>query len=74
MLHFPLKLLKTTLILSTLGTRYLGGRCCCDIHVHRPQKPPSNEFRLIMLQIPQKLLKTTLILSTLGTTYRGDRT
>ncbi|OXU31476.1 hypothetical protein TSAR_017000 [Trichomalopsis sarcophagae] len=65
--QIPFKLLKTTLILSTLGTRYLGDRRHRDIHVQLPQNPPSNKFRLNMLQISLKLLKTTLILSTLGT-------
>ncbi|OXU19882.1 hypothetical protein TSAR_008843 [Trichomalopsis sarcophagae] len=67
MLQIPLKLLKTTFILSIINTRYLGGHCCRDIRVQRFHKPPSNEFLLSMLQISLKLLKTTFILSTLGT-------
>ncbi|OXU21225.1 hypothetical protein TSAR_015055, partial [Trichomalopsis sarcophagae] len=60
---------ETTLILPTLGTRYLGERCRRYIRVHQPRKPPSNEFRLIIFQILTKLQETTLIPSTLGTRY-----
>ena len=51
------------------ATRYLGDRFRCDIRVQRPQKPPSNEFQLIMLQITIKLLGTTFIRATLDTRY-----
>ena len=61
------------LILSTLGNRYLGDCCCRDIRVERPQKPPSKEFRLIMLQIPNKLLGMTFIRSIQDTRYLWDR-
>ncbi|OXU30580.1 hypothetical protein TSAR_007185 [Trichomalopsis sarcophagae] len=67
MLQFSVKLSETTLILPTLGTRYLGERCRRYIRVHQPRKPSSNKFRLIMFQILTKLQETTLILSTLGT-------
>ncbi|OXU20606.1 hypothetical protein TSAR_011557 [Trichomalopsis sarcophagae] len=50
-----LAVMGLTLILPTLGTRYLGERCRHYIRVHQPRKPPSNEFRLIMFQILTKL-------------------
>ena len=65
MLQFPTKLSGTTFIRCTTDTKYLGDRCRCNIRVQRPQKPPSNEFRLIMLQIPIKLQGTTFMRSTL---------
>ncbi|OXU23822.1 hypothetical protein TSAR_017070, partial [Trichomalopsis sarcophagae] len=65
-------LLETTLILSTLGNRYLRDHCRRDIRVQRSQIPPSNEFRQIMSQFSIKLQETTLILSTLSTRYFRD--
>ena len=73
LLPIPIKLQETTLILFTLGTRYLGDHCHRDIRVQRPQKPPSNEFKLVMLQISMKLQETTFILSILDTRYFRDR-
>ena len=55
----PKKLWGTTFIRSTLDTRYIGGRCRRDIRVQRPEKPPSIEIRLIMLQIPKNSLRSS---------------
>ncbi|OXU16590.1 hypothetical protein TSAR_008964 [Trichomalopsis sarcophagae] len=49
MLQISLKLLKMTLILSTLSTRYLGVCCRRDIRVQRPQKPLRSRAELILL-------------------------
>ncbi|OXU27694.1 hypothetical protein TSAR_013720 [Trichomalopsis sarcophagae] len=64
---------RDNVILSTLGTRYLGVRYHHDSRVSRLQKLPSYKFRLIVFQIAIKLQETMLILSTLGTRYLGDR-
>ncbi|OXU31833.1 hypothetical protein TSAR_008282 [Trichomalopsis sarcophagae] len=40
-----------SLILFTVGTRYLGERCRHDILILRPQKPPSNKTGLISINI-----------------------
>ncbi|OXU17824.1 hypothetical protein TSAR_015638, partial [Trichomalopsis sarcophagae] len=42
------KLLETTSILPTLGTRYLWECCYHYIRVHRPRKRTCDEFRLII--------------------------
>ncbi|OXU16970.1 hypothetical protein TSAR_003704 [Trichomalopsis sarcophagae] len=55
MLQIPLKLLKTTLILSTLGTEYLGGCCRRDIRVQRPPKPLSSKSGLILINIMHRM-------------------
>ncbi|OXU16661.1 hypothetical protein TSAR_000915, partial [Trichomalopsis sarcophagae] len=48
---FSVKLLETTLLLPTLGIRYLGERCRHDIRVLQPQKPPSSKTGLISINI-----------------------
>ncbi|OXU27642.1 hypothetical protein TSAR_000468 [Trichomalopsis sarcophagae] len=42
---------RDDVVLSTLGTGYLGERCRHDIRVLRPQKPPSSKIGLISINI-----------------------
>ncbi|OXU30191.1 hypothetical protein TSAR_003777 [Trichomalopsis sarcophagae] len=57
MLQIPMKLLKTTFTLSTLGSRYLGGCCRRDIRVQRPRKLPKKDADTVHPghQVPRRL-------------------